>query len=105
MAAIVGSNINSSDTAVLSSGIALNATTSTTILAAGDDREIRIILTNDGSKDAFIKLQAASVDNDKKGFILYKNTTTDLSDALTNFTGEISGITDTGSTTIFVTSF
>jgi len=104
MAKNIGRNSNVNDTAVLSSGITLNATTSTTILAA-DITRIKVIVHNDGNNDVWIKFQAASVDNDKKGFIITRRTTRDIMDGNDIYTGEISAIAVTDSPTVYVTDY
>ena len=108
MAVLIGKNTDSSDSATLSNGIAINSSTSTLILAAlATDAQphIKIIITNDSNKDVWIKFQPASTDNDKKGFLLYSNTTTVLLEDSGIYRGEISAIADSGSATIFMTSF
>lgn len=104
MAQMIGKNENINDaSAVLGSGIPATASTSVTLLTLTKDDSI-LILTNDSNQDAWIKMQAASVDNDKKGFLLYKGTTTELNlDASTRFVGEISIIAANGNTTVHTT--
>jgi len=62
-------------------------------------------MTNDGNQDVWIKFQAASVDNDKKGFILYKGSAADILLAPNMYVGEISGIAANGNSTIHITSY
>ena len=104
----VGGNFSESDTSTLSGGIPINNSTSTLILAAlASDvaPHIRVIATNDSNKDVWVKFQAASVDNDKDGFKLYANTTAVILELPNIYRGEISAIADSGSSTIFMTSF
>jgi len=108
MVATIGKNISKNDEAVLSSGIAINATTSTLILAAqaaGVADRILVIVYNEGPRDAWIKFQAASVDNFKKGFIIPKNTSLTILENDDIYTGEISAITSTGTATLYLTTF
>lgn len=104
MVANVGQNTNTNDVASLTSGISVNNSTSTTLLTTTADT-IRVVISNEGNQDTFIKFQAASVDNDKKGFILHKGVTTDVLTAPNMYVGELSAINATGNTTIYVTSF
>ena len=104
MGKMLGKNRNSNDTAVLGAGIPMNAATSTTIVTLVRTDSM-MIMTNDGNQDLFVKLQAASVDNDKKGFILFKGTTSTLDLEAVTFVGEVSGITKNGLTTIYTTVF
>ncbi|MEE9304395.1 MAG: hypothetical protein V3U84_11530 [Thiotrichaceae bacterium] len=108
MAIRIGGNTKTNTDAVLSSGIAINATTSTTILAAqavGDLPHIKVIMTNDSNRDIWVKFQAASVDNDKKGFLIYGNSTVTLLEGSDIYTGEISAISDIASSTVYLTSY
>lgn len=103
MVKTIGRNTNRNDTAVLSSAIALNATTSTTI-ASADSSRIFASVSNEGPQTVWIKLQAASVDNDKKGIRLPREGTWEM--PMDNiYTGEISAIADTGTPNIFVTDY
>ena len=106
---------NTNDVATLSSAIALNAATSTLIAAANPDR-IFFSINMDcdlTTRCVFIKLQAASVDNDVKGILLQRDFSGN--DAAyraywempsdTVYTGEISAITASATTDIFVTEY
>jgi len=101
MAKTIGRNTNVTDIATLGSGVALNASTSTTVVAANSGR-INFTISNNSSKDIWLKFQAASVDNDKKGIFLFKRTIYEMpTDNV--YTGEISAIADTGTPTVFTT--
>ena len=92
---------NTNDATDVNSGTAINSSTSTTIAVANANRTA-ITISNIGPNAVWIKEQAASVDNDKKGVKLLKNGTAwNLPD--TFHTGEYSAIADVGSATIFVT--
>ena len=99
---MIGKNRNSNDLAVLGSGITMNSATSTALITIVKTDSM-LIMTNDGNQDAFIKLQAASVDDTKKGFIIYRGTTATLDLEAITYVGEISGITKNGNTTIYTT--
>lgn len=104
MATLYGGNKNLNNTAIIDAGVSCNSATSTTLVTTSADT-IRVIMTNSGNQDAFIKLQAASVDNLKKGFILYKNSTADILLSPNMYTGEISAITKANITKIYTTVF
>lgn len=95
-------NTNTNDATVLSSAITLNGTTSTTILAV-NIRRIEVIFSNPSNKMVWIKEQAASVDDDKKGWALWPRTT-DKTTPDNLYTGEYSAILDSGaSADIYIT--
>lgn len=107
MAKTIGRNINFNDTATLSSAIALNSTTSTKI---GDSvvlpSQLRIFfsVSNNSNKDIWIKMQADSVDNDKKGIFVPRNGYWEI--PMDNvYHGEISAIADSGSPSIYITEY
>ncbi|MEE8423849.1 MAG: hypothetical protein V3S49_04855 [Thermodesulfobacteriota bacterium] len=99
---------NTNDTASISSGIALNTTTSVKIVDANPNR-IFFYASNDGATDAvWVKLQAQSVDNDAKGIYLNKKGTSPNvwempSDNI--YTGEICAIADENNPNIYVTEY
>lgn len=98
----IGKNRNSNDSPTIGAGVALNSSTSTALVTTTDEHSM-LIFTNDGNQDAFIKMQAASVDNDQKGFIIHKGTTATLVLENVSYAGEISAITKAGATTIYTT--
>jgi len=100
----IGSNFNTNDVATMPDMIAVGSVTSTTLLTT-TEQTISVILTNDGNQDAFIKFQAASVDNDDRGFILYKGTASTVILSPNLYVGEISAIAKLGSTEIYVMSY
>ena len=104
MTRMTGKNININEaSAVLGSGVEAGTGTSIALVTLTKDDSL-LILTNDSNQDAWIKMQAAVVDNEKKGFILYKGTTTELNlDASTRFVGEISIIAANGNTKVHTT--
>lgn len=107
MANIIGRNVNCKDTATITS-VTLNATTSTTILAANDKRIAFHVNNDDSSVTVWIKLQAASVDNDKKGIFLNKKALVNSQWEMTPdniYVGEISAIADTGTPTVYITEY
>lgn len=89
---------------VISQGVLLNSSTPSHLVTTTEET-IRVIMTNRGNQDAWIKFQGVSVDNDKKGVILYKGTSTDVIVAPAVYAGDICAMTEAGSTTIFVTSY
>jgi len=101
MAKTIGRNLNVTDTATLSNAIGLNSTTSTKIADALSNR-IVFILSNPSTKNIWVKLQAASVDNDKKGIFIPRNGYWEMpTDNI--YTGEISAIADNGAPNVYVT--
>ena len=108
MTLLVARNRNTNDTATVASGVTLNATTSTVIAVANPDRMYFYADNNFSDKACFIKLQAASVDNDKKGIFLNEKEKGDTRWKMSPdniYTGEISAIADSGSPTVFVTEY
>ena len=108
MTLLTGSNRNTNDTATIISGVTLNATTSTVIAVANPDRMYFYVDNNFSDKACFIKLQAASIDNDKKGIFLNEKEKGDTRWEMSPdniYTGEISAIADSGSPTVFVTEY
>ncbi len=108
MAKRIGRNINTDDEATVSSGITLNSTTSTVISVADPNRLFFFVDNNFSDKASWIKLQAASVDNDKKGIFLNEKEKGKTSWAMPPdniYTGEISAIADSGNPIIYVTEY
>ena len=100
MTLAIGRNINKYNNPLLTSGIMLNPDTSTKILDVNPNR-IGYRISNTSSKDVWIKEQAASVDNAKKGDIVWKRST-GTSEVDNIYTGEISAIAVSGNPIIFV---
>ena len=108
MVQLIAGNINTNDTATVGNGVTLNATTSTVIATANPNRIYFYVDNNFSDKACFIKLQAASVDNDKKGIFLNEKEKGDTRWEMPPdniYTGEISAIADSGSPTVFVTEY
>ena len=104
----LGKNRNVHDEATISAGIVLNATTSTIIAPANDQRIFFHVNNNDSSQDSWIKLQAATVDNVKKGIFLQRKGEPQGRWEMPSeniYTGEISAIAETGTPTIYVTEY
>lgn len=107
MSKSIGRNQNISDDAAISI-ISINDATSTTLSAANPRRVFFYVSNNSASAEAWIKLQAASVDNDKKGIFLGKKADpprdwTMMQD--TPYTGEISGISESGTHDVYLTEY
>jgi len=101
MAARIERTANTNDTATLSSAIVVGGATSVTLLSANATR-VYIAISTD--KDIWIKLQAASADNDKKGVFLAKGLLYELpTDNI--YTGEISAIAAGGAANVFTTEY
>jgi len=100
MAKFIGRNMNRTDTATLTS-VAVSSGASITLVSANTDR-MGLIISNPNNQSCWIKEQAASTDDDKKGyyvlpggkFIMPKDNI---------YTGEISAIFDSGgSKTLYI---
>ena len=100
----IGTNSNTSDVATISDSITVGSSVSTPIYTT-TKRTLRVVVTNAGNKDVFIKLQSASVDNDKKGMKLYKRSTADVMIAPNVYIGEISAIATSESSELYVTGY
>lgn len=103
----IGRNRNVNDEADVPSGITINSTTSTVIAAANPDRISFRVDNNEADKGAWVKLQAASVDNQKKGIWLKGDKTESayIMDPDNIYTGEISAIGDSDSFDLYVTEY
>ncbi len=101
-------NRNTNDAAAVSTPIVLDAITSTTIAVANDERIFFQVNNDSANKEVWIKLQAASVDNDKKGIFLNKKGVAPASWEMPTdniYSGEISAIADSGVSTVYVTEY
>jgi len=102
MAKFIGRTQNTNTDAILTE-VVLNSTTTTTI-GMPVSRRIFYTVVNDGAQKVWLKLQAASVDNDKKGITLFKGDAWEM--PVDNiYTGEISAISDSGNPSVFVTQY
>lgn len=104
----IGRTQNVTNIAKLTGGIQLNATTSTELLPRNPNRIFFQVNNNDGIQAAWIKLQAADVDDDKKGIFLHKaiQSGSEWSMPADNiYTGAISAIADSGNPVVFVTEY
>ena len=98
-----GSNNNTNDTADLSSAISTNASTSV-VLSASNTLRMFWSMTNNSDADVWIKFQAASVDDDKKGILVPSCGYYELP-SLVTYMGEISGIADDVAGDVHVVEF
>lgn len=95
-----GRNMNRTDVAALTEVIANNST-STTLVAPNKDR-MGIVISNPNNQSCWVKEQAASLDNDKKGyFVIAGGKFIMPKDNI--YTGEISAIFNSGgSKTLYI---
>lgn len=104
----IGRNVNTNDEATITDAIELNDSTSIKIADANPGR-IFFYITNNGSSDAvWVKLQAASIDNDKKGIWVEKKEVAESFWQMPPdniYTGEICAISDSSNPDIFVTEY
>lgn len=108
MSQVTGRTSNVNDTATVASAIVLSNTTTTTIAAANPKRMYFYVDHAGSNMSVRVKLQAASVDDDKKGIFLSSSEKGRIhwemqSDNI--YTGEISAIADNGTPIIFVTEY
>ena len=103
MSLVIGRNRNTNNEATLSDAITLNSSTSIKILDS-DTKRIYTGISNIGNQDVWLKLQAASVDNEKKGIFIPSRSFYELPPDNV-YTGEISAITMVGAGKIFITNF
>lgn len=108
MAQTVGRNTNRNDTAVLSDPIELNAVTSAKIADAKPVGSVPartvFMVSNPSNENIWIKLQAAAVDNDKKGIYIPRGGYWEMTpDNI--YTGEISAIAESETPNIYVTEY
>ena len=97
----IGRNVNSSDEPILSDAISLNSSTSIIVALAFEDR-IGFYFSNPSNKDVWLKKQAASVDDDKKGIFIPKNGYWEMSEH-DMYPGEFSAIAVSGSPNVYFT--
>jgi len=102
MALDIGQRRNTNDSSTTTE-ISLNASTSTTVKAAGINF-IVFTFSNPSSKKVLLKLQAASVDNLKEGIVVFPKTVYEMPTG-NLYTGEISAISESGTPDIFVTQY
>jgi len=92
--------VSSVDTATLFDPVAVGSATSVKILDENQDR--LYITVAPKTRDIWLKFQAASVDNDKKGIPILRDEIYEFP-ADFKYTGEISAITDTDTANVYVT--
>ena len=103
MAELIQRTRDTNDVAIISSAIALNTSTST-ILSGAFVRRIFFAVSNSSNKDIWLKLQAASVDNDKKGIFVPRNSYWEMQQD-NIYIGEISAIANIGAPDIYITEY
>ena len=104
----IGRNINTADEATIGSGVTLNDTTSTNLVGENLKRIFLRIDAHFTDKASWIKLQDASVDNDKKGIFLNEKEKGVMFWEMSPdniYTGPVCGIADSGNPEIFVTEY
>lgn len=103
----IGRNINTCSDATLTS-VALNSSTSTKIsdeCPSATLCRVYFLVSNPSEEDVWIKFQAASVDNDKKGIFIGRRSTEIILLPDNIYIGEISAIAAEGNPTIYITEF
>ena len=109
-----GGNLNT-DSAAITTTVEINDTTATTLVVAKDMRTFLAVSLDSGTSDieVFVRFYAASTDNDKAGILLTRRLSGN--DALfqsqlvmntnTQYTGEISALSVSGTFDIHITEF
>lgn len=88
----------------ISDAIPLNATTSTKIADADDQRSFFSVHNKDTTNGVWIKLQAATVDDGKKGIFLGPGESWTMPD-MAIYIGEVSAIAEAGTPNVYVTEY
>ena len=96
-----GKNVNTNDTAVMSSAISLNNSTDTKILDA-NIAFIELIISNNSNRRVWVKPQVQGTDTDKKGILIAPNSSHRLNTDNV-YTGEWCAIAETGSADVYIT--
>jgi len=99
---------NTTDEAIIGSGITLNTSTSVKIADANADRLFFDVNNDDASQGFWVKLQAASVDDDKKGIFITSKTGARPFWCMpvdNIYTGEISAIAVAATPTAYITEY
>jgi len=94
-----GQLVNQTDDSDIKSAISVGSTASVLLVdahAETDQPYFAIWIYNDGNQDLWLKPQAASVDNDKKGIPLSAGEYVNIMDFGVNYIGEWSGIMNSG---------
>lgn len=109
-----GANLNT-DSAATVTTVEINDTTATTLVVARPLRTFLAISLDSGTtnEEVFIRLYAASTDNNKAGIILTRSLSGNdtlyephfIMDGIVQYTGEISAISASGTFDIHITEF
>lgn len=97
----IGGNLTISDEAV-EANVSINSTTATTLVEEDEDRTY-LEISNPSNQDVWIKLQAASVDDNKTGIHLPAGERWRMGDN-DKYTGEVSAIMDVGGSKLIHTT-
>jgi len=99
----LGRTRNVNNKAIISSGIALNSTTSITVQAE-NKRRIFFAISSPDNKDIWLKFQPAATDDDEKGIFIPRGGYWEMpTDNI--YTGEISAIAVSGTPTVYPTEY
>ena len=109
-----GSNLNT-DSVAITTTVEVNDTTSTTLVVANSTRTFLAISLDSGTsnEEVFVRFYAASTDNIKKGIILTRSLSGNdtlfqphlIMDTVTQYTGEVSAISVSGTFDLHITEF
>lgn len=99
----IGQTRNTADEATTAT-ISVGSSTAVILLAAREAPLLKIFVANRGNKDLFVRLYPALNDNLKRGITVNSGETKDILSFVENYTGEISGIMESGGAKdVFVT--
>lgn len=98
-----GRTRNINDETSDSGAITLNATTAIKVADANADR-LTFTFSNPSSKQVWLKFQAASIDNNKTGIVVFARTVYEMPVDNT-YIGEISAISESGSPDVYVIEY
>lgn len=108
MSKLYGGNLNANEEPIVSDSFIVTTSLSVKISDSLDvsnknNYRQKLMITNVGPGDVWIKLQAASVDDDKKGYMVFAGCSDTILNTLSTYPGEVSAIADDADTTIYVT--
>lgn len=104
MAVRFGRNRNTNNESVMSTGISLNSSTTIVITVSNSNRMFFCFNNNDANQGVWLKLQSSSIDDDKKGIFVPKDSSWAM--PVDNiYTGEISAIANIGMPVVYYTEY
>ena len=110
MTATIGTSTNKNTVSDVLAAISVDSTTATTILPElsipTDLPYIKVLITNRGNRDLWVRFYPAATDNVKRGFTVKAGSSLVVLEGSDIYTGEISAIMDSGGARdVYVTWF